>query len=302
MTLPKRVEHRQPRVRRDVASALRSAAAGLTIPSRRARRRRQRAGHGPGTADAARRAASSPAHRIGDREAKVRIAERVSATRAGDRAAARARSPRPRTRWRARSTGSSGCSPNGGSSTQTPTERCASPTTGGCWPGSIRRATFWWRSACVAGCGSDLHPAELGRRGVGGGVRVPRRRRARGAAMRRIFRPPRCGGRWPRPGGWRPHCAPTSRRHRLNPSREPDEGFVTAVLPLGHHRRSRHGPGGSDVARAGDGTPLSGRRFRALVPPGARPARSDPDRGRRQGTAQLRETRNRRHSARRCRS
>ena len=32
MSLPKRVEHRQPRVRRDVASALRSAAAGLATP------------------------------------------------------------------------------------------------------------------------------------------------------------------------------------------------------------------------------------------------------------------------------
>jgi ATP-dependent RNA helicase HelY len=34
MSLPKRVEHRQPRVRRDLASALRSAAAGLAIPAR----------------------------------------------------------------------------------------------------------------------------------------------------------------------------------------------------------------------------------------------------------------------------
>ncbi|OBH59899.1 RNA helicase [Mycobacterium sp. E2479] len=34
MSLPKRVEHRQPRVRRDLASALRSAAAGLTLPAR----------------------------------------------------------------------------------------------------------------------------------------------------------------------------------------------------------------------------------------------------------------------------
>ncbi len=32
MSLPKRVEHRQPRVRRDLASALRSAAAGLVVP------------------------------------------------------------------------------------------------------------------------------------------------------------------------------------------------------------------------------------------------------------------------------
>jgi len=35
MTLPKRVEHRQPRVRRDLASALRSAAAGLPVPAGR---------------------------------------------------------------------------------------------------------------------------------------------------------------------------------------------------------------------------------------------------------------------------
>jgi len=35
MTLPKRVEHRQPRVRRDLASALRSAAEGLSAPARR---------------------------------------------------------------------------------------------------------------------------------------------------------------------------------------------------------------------------------------------------------------------------
>ncbi|MDD4866427.1 MAG: helicase-related protein, partial [Mycobacterium sp.] len=35
MSLPQRVEHRQPRVRRDLASALRSAAARLAIPSRR---------------------------------------------------------------------------------------------------------------------------------------------------------------------------------------------------------------------------------------------------------------------------
>ena len=38
MTLPKRVEHRQPRVRRDLASALRSAAAGLDVPSAKGKR------------------------------------------------------------------------------------------------------------------------------------------------------------------------------------------------------------------------------------------------------------------------
>ncbi|OBI50137.1 DEAD/DEAH box helicase, partial [Mycobacterium kyorinense] len=43
MSLPKRVEHRQPRVRRDLASALRSAAAGLVTTSQRGRRRGQTA-------------------------------------------------------------------------------------------------------------------------------------------------------------------------------------------------------------------------------------------------------------------
>jgi ATP-dependent RNA helicase HelY len=75
MTLPKRVEHRQPRVRRDVASALRSAAANLAVPSRKSSRggepdvdpellslREQLLGH--------------RAHRIPEREAKVRLAER----------------------------------------------------------------------------------------------------------------------------------------------------------------------------------------------------------------------------------
>jgi len=38
MTLPKRVEHRQPRVRRDLASALLSAAEKLSVPSERRRR------------------------------------------------------------------------------------------------------------------------------------------------------------------------------------------------------------------------------------------------------------------------
>lgn len=75
MTLPKRVEHRQPRVRRDLASALRSAAAGLDVPSRR---REQGADRDvdpelAGLRDQLRR---HPAHGAADRDAKVRTAER----------------------------------------------------------------------------------------------------------------------------------------------------------------------------------------------------------------------------------
>ncbi len=77
MKLPKRVEHRQPRVRRELASALRSAAEGLAVPPVRTRRS---AGEPTGAdpellalRDEIRR---HPAHRTADREAVVRVAER----------------------------------------------------------------------------------------------------------------------------------------------------------------------------------------------------------------------------------
>ena len=77
MALPKRVEHRQPRVRRDLASALRSAAAGIVSPARRTRRA---ADAEPDTdpellalRESMRR---HPAHRMADRDALVRVAER----------------------------------------------------------------------------------------------------------------------------------------------------------------------------------------------------------------------------------
>ena len=77
MTLPKRIEHRQPRVRRDLAAALRSAAAGLVTPSGRPRR------GGDSEADADPELAGlrdamrhHPVHRLADREARVRVAER----------------------------------------------------------------------------------------------------------------------------------------------------------------------------------------------------------------------------------
>ncbi|WP_273735504.1 DEAD/DEAH box helicase [Mycolicibacterium septicum] len=78
MTLPKRVEHRQPRVRRDLASALRSAAADLSVPSKRASR-----GAGaperdvdPELAGLREELRHHPAHQLPDREVKARIAER----------------------------------------------------------------------------------------------------------------------------------------------------------------------------------------------------------------------------------
>jgi ATP-dependent RNA helicase HelY len=88
MTLPKRVEHRQPRVRRDLASALRSAAAGLSIPAGRSPASRRAGGDGTSDGSAGESEADPelvslreqlrrhPAHGEAGREAQVRVAER----------------------------------------------------------------------------------------------------------------------------------------------------------------------------------------------------------------------------------
>ncbi len=77
MSLPKRVEHRQPRVRRDLASALRSAAAGLTLPARR-RGGADRDGefHDPELASLRDELRRHPAHNSAAVEPQIRQAER----------------------------------------------------------------------------------------------------------------------------------------------------------------------------------------------------------------------------------
>ena len=78
MQLPKRVEHRNPRVRRDLASALRSAAAGLDVPSVRpsAAARRKSATSIPNWPGCVNNCAGIPRTTLPDREAKARLAER----------------------------------------------------------------------------------------------------------------------------------------------------------------------------------------------------------------------------------
>ena len=76
MTLPKRIEHRQPRVRRDLASALRSAAAGLSIEGDRRGKRNEGADIDPELIALREKMRRHPAHCESDREAQVRIAER----------------------------------------------------------------------------------------------------------------------------------------------------------------------------------------------------------------------------------
>jgi ATP-dependent RNA helicase HelY len=79
MTLPKRVEYRQPRVRRDLASALRSAAAGLAVPADRGTRRARDGEDGfqdPELASLRAQLRAHPEHDAPGREAQIRVAER----------------------------------------------------------------------------------------------------------------------------------------------------------------------------------------------------------------------------------
>jgi ATP-dependent RNA helicase HelY len=78
MTLPKRVEHRNPRARRDLASALRSAAAPLDVPSVKAKRSGppKERDVDPELAGLREQLHRHTAHVLPDREAKARLAER----------------------------------------------------------------------------------------------------------------------------------------------------------------------------------------------------------------------------------
>jgi ATP-dependent RNA helicase HelY len=76
MTLPKRIEHRQPRVRRDLASALRSAADGLASPDGRRGKDGETRDADPELAALREKMRRHPGHRDADRETKMRVAER----------------------------------------------------------------------------------------------------------------------------------------------------------------------------------------------------------------------------------
>jgi len=76
MTLPKRIEHRQPRVRRDLASALRSATAGLAIPKGRRSGPPRDHDVDPELARLREQLTRHAAHRLPDREERARLAER----------------------------------------------------------------------------------------------------------------------------------------------------------------------------------------------------------------------------------
>ncbi|MEQ3549179.1 DEAD/DEAH box helicase [Pseudonocardia nematodicida] len=74
--LPKRVEHRSPQVRRDIASSLRNSRLSPDTPSQRERRRRTGAHDDPELATLRRALRAHPCHGCDDREAHARWGER----------------------------------------------------------------------------------------------------------------------------------------------------------------------------------------------------------------------------------
>ncbi len=296
MTLPKRVEHRQPRVRRDVASALRSATAGMEVPPRAGEAARRATmtstRNWPACASSLQR---HPAHRLSDREEKVRLAERyLRIERDNDQIqqkVAAATNSLARTFDRI---------------VVLLTERGFIRDTDG-----DLGVTDDGRLLARIYSESDLLVAEClrGRR-VGGVV-------ARGAGRRVVGGAVRVAGRLARDTAGRrhPHRQAASRAGRHPPvvrrparrrAAAPDlaeprarRGLRRRRLPLGHHRRP--GFGARRIRHRPHGLAAFGGRLRPLVPPGPRSGRPGAQCRADAGAPHRRETRHRRRSTRRRR-
>ena len=256
MTLPKRVEHRQPRVRRDVASALRSAAAGLTIPSPRGRRRTEPDAD-PELGALRHELRHHPADGAADREAKVRLAERYLrlereieqlrrkvATATNSLARTFDRIVGLLTERRFIDEGSDG------------TRR--SNADGQLLARIYSESDLLVAESLRGGIWRGLGPAELAgvvsavvyeSRGIDGPA-PPRAAEIPTAPLRRALAQTR---------RLSDALRADEQRHRLNPSREPDEGFVTAVYRWVTTGDLATALAASDVAGTGTPSPASGR-------------------------------------------
>ena len=262
MSLPKRVEHRQPRVRRDLASALLSAAEGLSVPSARRRRSGADADDAPNSDPELLKLREEmrrhPGHRIAEREVEVRVAERYL------------RIERDNEQMRAKvSVATNSLARTFDRIVGLLTERgYISAGSGAGGP----EVTDDGRLLARIYSESDLLVAECLRTGVWKGLQA-----AELAAVLSAMVFEARGSDGPTPlhavdlptQAVRRALAETRRlsgqlradesRHRLNPSREPDEGFAPAVYRWATTGNLAAALAASDVA--GNGTPLSAGDF-----------------------------------------
>ena len=251
MTLPKRVEHRQPRVRRDVASALRSATAGMEIPKGRRSGPARDHDVDPELAGLREQLARHPAHRLSDREEKVRLAERyLRIERDNDQiqqkvAAATNSLARTFDRIVVLLTERGFIRDADGDLGVTDDGRCS--------PASIAKATSWWPSACGAACGRGCRPrswqACCPRCCSSPGATRPGRRRPPKS------RPASCVAPLPTPAGCPPSCAATSSgtgsRRAASPTRASSPPCTDGPPPATWLRRSTHPTSAARLAAFG---------------------------------------------------
>jgi ATP-dependent RNA helicase HelY len=256
MTLPKRVEHRQPRVRRDVASALRSAVAGLPVPSGK-----KATGGGDGDFDAEllslrEQLRVHPAQTIADREAKVRLAERYLRIERENEQLRRKVEAATNSLARTFDRIVGLLTERGFVADADGVEQV---TDDGLVLARIYSESDLLVAECLrGGTWRDLGPAELAAvvsavvyetRGSDGPT-PPRREDVPTERLRRALRQTR--RQWA-------ELRADEQRHRIEPSREPDEGFVSAVHRWASTADLTSALAASDVE--GNGTPLSAGDF-----------------------------------------
>lgn len=275
MSLPKHVEHRQPRVRRDIASALRTAAEGLVIPSNRRRRGADDESDDIDPELLVLRVAmrAHPVHKLADREAQVRIGERYLRIERDNEQIRKKVSSATNTLARTFDRIVGLLTERGYIEDAGPRADSGGEESGGEFADlDLPRVTDAGRLLARIYSESDLVVAECLRAGIWNGLRPAEL----GAVVSAMVFESR-GGDGPTPihtidmptPGVRRALAETRRisgqiradesRHRISPTREPDEGFVPAVYHWATSGDLASALAVSDVA--GNGSPLSAGDF-----------------------------------------
>lgn len=272
MTLPKRVEHRNPRARRDLASALRSAAAGLDVPSGKGRR----SGPAPdGDVDPElvvlrERVRAHRAHGLSDREERARVAERylrlerdneqlrtkiaaatnslahtfdrivVLLTERGFIAAARPDED-----------GDTGAGPTADTPTVTPDGRLLARiySESDLLVAECLRAGVWDEldaAELAAALSSVLYESRRDGHGPGDGSEIPTGRLRRALNQTRRL--------------WS-ELRSDEQRHRITQSREPDDGFVSAIYRWASTGDLAAALAAGDTSGSGTGSSMSAGDF-----------------------------------------
>lgn len=258
MPLPKRVEHRQPKVRRDLASALRSVGEGIVLPSRK-----RRGGIDdepdvdPELLKLREQMRNHPGHRLADREDKVRIAQRylnMERDNAGVRAKVNAATNSlARTFDRILVLLTERGYISGG-----PDQRPAATDAGRLLARIYSESDLLVAECLRTGVWKGLAPAELAAalsamvfesRGGDGPVPAHAVDMPTPAVRRALAETRRLSGQ----------LRADEQRHRLSPSREPDIGFVPAVYRWATTGNLAAALDASDVA--GNGSPLPAGDF-----------------------------------------